>query len=424
MSHGPSIDVAVVGGGIVGATAAALLGRAGFGVVLVEATAPKPFDRDQPVGLRVSAVSPGSQAVFAEAGAWGAVDAERHGIYRRMVIEDGAGSDAARPLASIQFDAPAFGLERLGTIVENDLLLSALWAALEAAGVERRVPGRVVAATRHDDHMVLELEDGDVLRARLVVGADGPRSEVRRLLGDRVERWHYNQRGVVAVVDTEHGNPGVAWQRFLTGGPLAFLPLADGRSSIVWSRPDAEARALESLDEAAFLEALDAASGAPFGAARSVGPRASFPLTMQLAGHYRGPRAALLGDAAHVVHPLAGQGANLGILDAAGLVERLVHARQAGDDIGGERTLRAFDLWRRSESESMAMGIHRLRTLFSASPLAPLRAMGMRFLAKRPLLQAPLIERASGRHSGAPALARGVRLVDLLTQPAKRAGLD
>jgi 2-octaprenylphenol hydroxylase len=406
-------DAVVVGAGMVGAAAAALLARAGFSVAVIESHEPVPVDPADPVGLRVSAFSPGSMDVLREAGAWRQLERLRHCAYRRMIIED------RDETTLLEFDAPSFGLERLGTIVENDLVQWTLWQSLLATGgVEILCPDRVKSFEQGGDHWVVTLHSGKGLRGRLLVGADGAESPVRRMLGITQEHWEYGQQGVVAVVHSTTPNPGVAWQRFMEGGPLAFLPLQDGASSIVWSRPAAEAERLLALDERAFLAELEAAAAGGEGhwpdRVTACGPRAAFPLTMRLSNRYSAQRSVLVGDAAHVVHPLAGQGVNLGLLDAAGLVEVLVEARARQDDLGAEKVLLKYGRWRRSEAELMARGIHNLRGLFMPQELGPLRRLGMALVSRSWTAREAFIRRATGRHRNAPALARGMALTDLL----------
>ena len=413
MSGDRLFDVVVVGAGMVGAAAAALLARAGFSVAVIESHEPVPVDPADPVGLRVSAFSPGSMDVLREAGAWRQLERLRHCAYRRMIIED------RDETTLLQFDAPSFGLERLGTIVENDLVQWTLWQSLLATGgVEILCPDEVNSFEQGADHWEVTLHSGKKLRGRLLVGADGAESPVRRMLGITQEHWEYGQQGVVAVVRSATPNPGVAWQRFMEGGPLAFLPLQDGSSSIVWSRPAAEAERLLALDENAFLAELEAAAAGGEGhwpdRMRACGPRAAFPLTMRLSSRYTAHRAVLVGDAAHVVHPLAGQGVNLGLLDAAGLVEVLVEARARQDDLGAEKVLLKYGRWRRSEAELMARGIHNLRGLFMPQELGPLRRLGMALVSRSWTAREAFIRRATGRHRNAPALARGKALTDLL----------
>jgi len=412
-------DVLIVGAGTVGATAACLLSRAGFSVAVIEAREPSPFQPEAEVGLRVSAISPGSQAILAEAGAWRQVGQSRHCAYRRMRVEDRESS------AFMEFAAGQFGMERLGTIVENELLQWSLWQCLNGlASVEVISPMQVAAFDLQGELAAVRLPDGREIRARLAVGADGAQSAVRRELGVGQQVWSYRQQGIVAVVKTEIANSGLAWQRFMPGGPLAFLPLADGRSSIVWSCPDSEARRLLDLDQESFCSELGLAAGKAgnneeqatgiFGSVLECGPRAAFPLSMQLTETYTAGRAVLIGDAAHLVHPLAGQGLNLGLSDAAALAETLVLARKAGDDIANERVLQQFARWRRSEAELMARGIHGIRSLFLPEPLGPLRRLGLDLLSRSWLLQEAFIRRAAGCNRTAPALARGMELTQLM----------
>lgn len=406
-------DAVVVGAGMVGAASAALLARAGFSVAVVEAREPEAFDSSAPVGLRVSAFSPGSADVLREAGAWRQIERQRHCAYRRMEVED------RDQTARLVFDAPEFGLERLGTIVENDLVQWALWQSLLATGgVEIACPDGVSELEPGADGAVVVLQSGGRLACSVVVAADGADSALRRQLGIRQEFWEYGQRGVVCVVETETPNPGVAWQRFLPGGPLALLPLQDGSSSIVWSRPDSEAERLLALDDESFLGELRAAAAGGEGhwpdRLAGCGPRAAFPLTMRLSDRYAAPGAVLVGDAAHVVHPLAGQGVNLGLLDAAALVETLLAARLKGEPVAADRTLQRYARWRRSEAEVMARGINGIRGLFMPEELGPLRRLGLGLVARSWTAREAFIRRATGRNRNAPALSRGVPLTELL----------
>ncbi len=398
---------------MVGAAAACLLARAGFSVAIIETREPQPYDASAPTGLRVSAFSPGSVDVLAEAGAWRQIEQQRHCAYRRMHVEDRDESVA------LDFNAPEFGLERLGTIVENHLVQWSLWQSLQVmGGVEIICPDRLEFLDHDEDGPIARLDSGRQIRCRLLVGADGANSRVREMLGIEQEHWEYGQHGLVAVIETEQPNPGLAWQRFMQGGPLAFLPLQDGTSSIVWSRPHAEARRLLELDDDSFLTELQEAAWTEGhswpGVMNSCGPRAAFPLTMRLSRRYAGPQTVLMGDAAHVVHPLAGQGVNLGLLDAAGLVEVLVYARRNQTDIASEKTLRKYERWRRSEAEIMARGIHGIRGLFTPEALGPLRKLGFGMVSRSWIAKEAFIKRAAGKNRNAPALARGEALTDLL----------
>ena len=409
MSSDTQYDVAIIGAGMVGATLASLLSRSGFSVALVEAYEPQPFDAEAEVGLRVSAISPGSAAVLEQAGAWKPISAQRTRPYRRMQVEDGVEMD---PLL---FDAPQFNMERLGTIVENALVQWSLWQVVNSGGlVDIFCPDQLAGIEFSEDQNQVTLESGKGFTARLVVGADGAASRVRKTIGIRQNHYAYNQHGLVAVVGKQKPNPGVAWQRFLPGGPLAFLPLADGSSSIVWTRPSAEAERLLALDTDEFISELDAASSGWLGSVESCGTRAGFPLSMRLSECYASQRTVLMGDAAHVVHPLAGQGVNLGFADAAWLVESLIRVRIAGGDIGSARVLQNYDRWRRSESEAMAFGMHALRSMFNIEGLLPLRRIGMSLVKRSWTIKDMFLQRAAGLGRGAPKLAIGTSLNELL----------
>lgn len=402
-------DVAIVGAGMVGATLASLLSRSGLSVALIEAMEPQEFDDKAEVGLRVSAVSPGSSAVLEQAGAWKLISSNRVRPYRRMQVEDGVELD---PLF---FDAPVFNLESLGTIVENALLQWSVWKVVKSGGlVDVFCPDHLENIEPGDGCNRVVLGSDKVLNARLVVGADGAASRVRKVIGFKQDHYAYNQHGLVAVVGKQKPNPGVAWQRFLTGGPLAFLPLADGRSSIVWTTPSPEAERLLALDEEAFRDELDSASSGWLGRVESCGPRAIFPLSMRLSECYASRRTVLMGDAAHVVHPLAGQGVNLGFADAAALTESLIAAHRAGEDIGSTAILHRYDRWRRSESEAMAFGMHALRGLYGIEGLSPVRRLGVALVKRSWAARDMFLKRAVGIDGNAPKLARGVTLRELL----------
>jgi 2-octaprenyl-3-methyl-6-methoxy-1,4-benzoquinol hydroxylase/2-octaprenylphenol hydroxylase len=406
-------DIVVVGAGMVGAAATSLLARSGFSVAVVEQAEPAPFDASRPVGLRVSAISPGSADILAEAGAWRQIERQRHSAYRRMRVED------RDEYSVLEFNAAEFGLEHLGTIVENDLVQWSLWQSLLAmGGVELFCPDEVLDIRSDRNGRYLSMASGSTLECSLLVGADGINSGIRTMLGIGQDHWEYGQYGLVSVVESETPNPGVAWQRFLEGGPLAFLPLDDGTSSIVWSLPETEAGRLSKIEEDAFLAELSEAVAGSEGhwpdRAVSCGPRAIFPLTMRLSKTYMARRSVLIGDAAHAVHPLAGQGVNLGLLDAAGLVEVLVGARHDGLNFADDRVLEKYARWRRSEAEVMARGMHGIRGLFVPEELGPLRRLGMGLVAGSWTAKEAFIRRATGRNRNAPALARGSSLTDLL----------
>lgn len=374
--RGPALDIAVVGGGMVGAAAALALARAGFDSALLEAHAPPPWSAADEVDLRVVGLAPSSIGLLDELGVWATIRAGRSGPYAQMHVWD------AESGASIHFDALSEGRDLLGHIVENNLVQWTLWQALEAEGVRRLCPARVGGFEVREDRVQLELDDGETLSARLLVAADGAGSPLRQRAGIATRGRDYAQRAVVAHVSTERPHQQTAWQRFLPAGPLALLPLADGRSSVVWSLPQAEAQRVLALDDRAFLDELGIASDFRLGRITATTRRAAFPLKLQLAERYQAERFVLLGDAAHAVHPLAGQGVNLGLRDVIELRDTLVAARGAGRDIAAEHVLRRYARRRHSADTLDALGFDALSRVFAwQSPgLVAARGLGVRLL--------------------------------------------
>jgi len=391
--RGPALDVAVVGGGMVGAAAALALAKAGFATALLEAREPAPWSAKQEVDLRVVGLAPSSIALLDELGVWASIREARSGPYAHMHVWD------AESGASIHFDAANEGRDLLGHIVENNLVQWRLWLALEAAGVQRLCPAEVKGFEAQDDRIQLDLADGQSIAARLLVAADGAGSPLRKLAGIETRGRDYAQRAVVAHVRTERPHQGTAWQRFLPDGPLALLPLADGRSSVVWSLPDDEAKRVLALDDDAFLAALGVASDFRLGRIVGSTPRAAFPLKLQLATTYQAERFVLLGDAAHAVHPLAGQGVNLGLRDVAELRDTLLAAREAGRDFAAAHVLRRYARRRRSADTLDALGFDALARIYGwrASPLVAARGLGVRLVDRIGPLKRRLAEHAAGR---------------------------
>jgi 2-octaprenyl-3-methyl-6-methoxy-1,4-benzoquinol hydroxylase/2-octaprenylphenol hydroxylase len=370
--RGGRVDVAVVGGGAVGAALALALDQAGFAVSLLEARAPAVFDpaHHDP---RVYALSPASLALLARIGVRDALAGLRASPYRHMhVWQD-------EPARGIGFDAALIGEQELGWIVEDAALRRVLWDALARARVEVRVPARVERFEPASSDARLALDTGPPIRASLVVAADGADSLLRGLAGLAVESEPYGESGVVALVQTEKPHQATAWQRFTREGPLAFLPLADGRSSIVWSVRDHLARELLRVSEVEFAARVAEAFQHHLGAVELTGERLAFPLQLKLARRWVGPRIALAGDAAHAVHPLAGQGLNLGFLDVGALVATLVAARQARADLGALATLRAYERWRQGDVVVAARAFDLIDGLFrsDAPGLAWMRGSGL-----------------------------------------------
>lgn len=375
MSRRGALDVIVVGAGVVGAAAALAFARDGWSVALVEAReptrwTPEPVYQGR-VDLRVYAFAPDNADLLDDLGVWREVRQARAQPYRAMRVWDAAGG------GELTFDADAFGQRELGWIVEHALLVDRLWAALPQAGVKLHCPDSVVALEQDEDGVSLELDSGMRLRSRLVVAADGAGSKLRTLAGIDTAAHDYHQRGLVAFVESEQPHQATCWQRFLPTGPLAFLPFADGHdsrdghtSSIVWTLPEAEAERLLHVDDGAFLRELEAAFAGTLGALKAVSARAAFPLRRQLAQAYVSGRVVVAGDAAHVVHPLAGQGVNLGLRDVSTLrrVLREARSRQADPrqvDPGAPQRLARWARQQRSDNALAAYAFDGLNRLFS-----------------------------------------------------------
>jgi 2-octaprenyl-3-methyl-6-methoxy-1,4-benzoquinol hydroxylase len=384
------LDVAVAGGGVVGAACALALARAGLEVALVEPRAAPRWSAAQP-DLRVYALAPDNAAMLDRLGVWAQVRAARVQPYRRMRVWDAAGG------GELDFDASGIAARaELGWIVENDLLADRLWAALAATGVRLHCPARVEALEQDAAGVRLSLDDGTRLEARIAVAADGAGSSLRRLAGLEVATHDYHQRGVVGFIETELPHADTAWQRFLPGGPLALLPFAGGRCSIVWTLPEAEAMRVLALGDGAFARELTDASAARLGRAWPVSPRAAFPLRRQLVEQQVAGRVLVLGDAAHVVHPLAGQGVNLGLRDVAALVAEVQAAQARRVDWTAAHRLQRWARTRRSDNTLSAYAFEGINRLFSNdNPLA--------VLARGPLLglagTLPPLQRALWRHA-------------------------
>ena len=368
MSRQPMLDVVVVGAGVVGAATALAFARDGLRVALVESREPARWQASAP-DLRVYAFAPDNAALLDDLGVWDSIRAARLQPYRAMRIWDAAGG------GKLVFDADRLGQAQLGWIVENGLLVDRLWAALPGAGVELHCPDAATALEQDDDGAVLALESGRRLRARLVVAADGADSPVRAMAGIEAPRHDYGQRGLVAYIDHEQPHQATCWQRFLPGGPLAFLPCTHDagrpRSSIVWSLPESEATRLLAVDEPALLAELAHAFDGPLGGLVATSSRAAFPLRRQLARSQVAGRVVLVGDAAHAVHPLAGQGVNLGLRDVAALRSALAEPISRGGDVGRPARLQRWARARRSDNALSAYAFEGINRLFSNDALAP-----------------------------------------------------
>ena len=383
-------DIAIAGAGMVGSCAAHALAANGLRVALIEAQPPPadPPPADAAYDLRVSAISPRSRAILEHLGVWQQLDAARLCDYQKMHIWHQHGN------ASVGFDAVELAREYLGTIVENRQLQQALYRVCERQStIEWFTPDRIAAIdANHGDGVELRLESGARIAAQLLIAADGRNSPTRELAGIDAQAGRYRQTAIVANVDTEKAHRQTAWQRFLATGPLAFLPLANGQSSIVWSCDDDAVEALLAADEAAFCEALGDAFEYRLGRVVHAGERASFPLGWHYCERWLAGRVLLIGDAAHGVHPLAGQGVNLGFSDVE-LLARLLRSRA---DLGSRSLLRRYERRRKSETRVATASFSALKWVYGNQQtlVSGARDLGMRAVEATPWLKRSLMRRA------------------------------
>lgn len=402
-------DVIIVGGGIVGAMLAGALADSALRLAVIEAKTPLlTWPRDS-VDLRVSAITPCSMRMLTALGVWPDIAAERISPFREMHVWDAMGSGL------IHFDSAEIGAAALGYIVENRVIQAALFKRLQRSNnVDWVSDTRIRAWLPGPELSRLSVDDGREFEARLVVGADGPDSLLRRWAGIKTHGWDHRQTAVIAVVKTTGAHRETAWQRFLPEGPLAFLPLSNGDCSIVWSTTPERAEHLCSIDAPRFIDELQvalgsttaqAASRVSLGTIVSVGARTSFPLRLIYADRYVQPRLALIGDAAHTIHPLAGQGVNLGLRDAATLAEILLDAR---NDIGALPILRRYERRRKGDNLAMIVVLESLKQLFASrlAPLRWLRSAGLNVTDAATPIKNGIMRRAMGLHGDLPNLAQ------------------
>ncbi|WP_332640262.1 UbiH/UbiF/VisC/COQ6 family ubiquinone biosynthesis hydroxylase [Brevundimonas sp.] len=407
-------DLIVAGAGLVGATFGLAAAQGGLKVVLVD---PQPFSLQLAPAFdgRSTAIAFSTFRMLDALGVGAALRPHACRMDRILVTDGRRPGAASRPAGSafLRFDADEIGDrtdgEPLGYMVENRRIRIALAEAVMAAGIEVRAPASVAAVEAGPARTVVTLADGARLEAPLVVGAEGRGSRVRQAAGIDTVGWGYGQSGVVATVSLgrDHGN--VAHEYFLPAGPFAILPLTEQRASLVWTETTRRAEALKAASDAAFQSHLMRRFGDFLEDVTVVGPRFVYPLSLQLAEALTAPRTALIGDAAHGVHPVAGQGLNMGLKDAAALAEVLVEAMRLGEDIGSETVLDRYARWRRFDNTALAAGFDGFVRLFSndAPPVRLARGLGIAAVNRIAPLRRAFMHEAGGATGDLPKLLRG-----------------
>lgn len=352
-------DAVIIGAGAVGLSAALICARQGLNAAIVEAHNPTPWQQDKP-DLRVYALALDNQNLLEQLGVWPDIKAKHVNPYKTMTVFDEV---SGKPL---QFNASELGRNTLGYIVEHNLIVDALWrAVLQNKSITLICPDKIQELNNLEQEVEISLQSGRQLSAKIVIGADGARSKVRELLGIESNAHDYQQKGLVTFIKTELSHQDTAWQRFLSTGPLAFLPYSENVCSIVWTLPNERADELLHVDAESFCRALDSAFGGTLGKTELISERAAFPLKRQLANTMIQGRALLLGDAAHAVHPLAGQGVNLGLRDVAELQKVFANAQAKQIELLDLKSLQRWAQQRFSDNAMAAYAFENINRVFS-----------------------------------------------------------
>jgi 2-octaprenylphenol hydroxylase len=395
-------DLIIVGGGMVGAALACAVADAGMRVCVIEAREPQRSWPAEEVDLRVSALTRASQRMLENLHAWPRMKEMRISPYTDMEVWDAQGS------GRIHFSAAEIGEPDLGHIVENRVTQLALWEQLERhANVTLDYPA-AVAQLHLDRQPGVVMQDGKQLSSRLIVAADGRDSQLREMAAIGTKGWDYDQHAIVATIKPAHHHQQVARQRFMPSGPLALLPIDDGRCSIVWSTTPEKADDLMALSDSAFCDRLTRASEAVLGEIVEVGPRGLFPLRLGHAESYCRHGFVLVGDAAHAMHPLAGQGVNLGFMDAMTLADVVIDAYRRGRGIGSISTLRRYERARKGPNIATLAVMDGFKRIFSNDlmPLKLIRNLGLDVANRSGIIKHQLIRRAMGMSGDLPSLAK------------------
>lgn len=396
-------DIAIVGGGLNGPALAIALARTGLRVTVID-TLPAPTRALRDFDGRSYALAHASMRLLKGIGLWDTVAGHTQPMLEIKVTDGRAGEGAAPWM--LHFDHAEIEEGPMGYMCEDRHLRAALLAAMDADDRITKLSGETVVA---QDAGSLTLTSGKTVTAKLIVGADGRASGTAERAGIKRTGWGYGQTAIVCAVGHEAPHGGIAHQFFMPSGPLAILPLTGNRCSIVWSESDARAAEVMAMNDADFLEALRPAFGSFLGDLTLTGKRFSYPLGLTLANRFIADRIALIGDAAHGVHPIAGQGLNAGLRDVAALVDVLTDAKQRGEDIGAPAVLARYEQWRRFDTATLAAATDTFNKLFSNDNplLRAVRDAGMGLINSAPGLRRRFIREAAGLTGDLPSLMRG-----------------
>ncbi|EII3117472.1 FAD-dependent 2-octaprenylphenol hydroxylase [Vibrio parahaemolyticus] len=398
-----SVDIAIIGGGMVGLALAAAFKDSDLRIAVIEGSVPDETLNELP-DVRVSALSRSSETILRKLGAWQGIEQRRAAPYYGMEVWE---QDS---FAKIEFDAQSMAQPDLGHIVENRVIQLALLEQVQKLeNVTLFMPARCATLAVGEQESWLTLDNGQAMTAKLVVGADGANSWLRNQMDIPLTHWDYGHHALVANVKTADPHHSIARQIFTPHGPLAFLPMSQpNMCSIVWSTEPNRAEELLAMSDEAFNKTLTSEFDARLGVSEVVGERAAFPLKMRYARDFVVERVALVGDAAHTIHPLAGQGVNLGLLDAASLAQEVLTLWKQGQDIGSKRNLRGYERWRKAEAAKMIAAMQGFRDLFSGGhPVKKLvRGIGLSLAGQLPGAKDEIMKRALGLKGHLPELAR------------------
>lgn len=400
-------EALIVGGGLVGPAVALALAKGGVSSIVIDA-APEETRRDPDFDGRAYAVALASLKFWKALGVWPRVAANAQ-IINDILVSDGRPGEEASPFF-LHFDHRELDEGVYGYMVEDRFLRRALLDLIaETPLIETRSAACVERADADGPVARAVLEGGETLTGRVLIGCDGRASRVASDAGIERTGWDYGQTGLVCAVEHAAPHHGVAHEFFLPAGPFAILPLPGNRSSLVWTERTEESDRIHALDDAGYLAEIHLRFGDFLGALTLAGKRYAYPLRLSLANHYAAPRVALVGDAAHAVHPLAGQGLNLGVRDVAALAEVIVEARRRGEDVGALDVLRRYEAWRRFDSTALALAMDALNRLFSNDDpvLRPLRDAGLAMVSASGPARRFFMRMAAGVKEGNPRLLDG-----------------